>query len=54
MSSEVSNKSNGRKTTQNKFFTDDSGEKVTVNHLLEMKKKGKRSNRNCLVTTLMP
>jgi 3-methyl-2-oxobutanoate hydroxymethyltransferase len=39
MSSEVSNKSNGRKTTQNKFFTDDSGEKLTVNHLLEMKKK---------------
>jgi 3-methyl-2-oxobutanoate hydroxymethyltransferase len=39
MSSEVSNKSNGRSTTQNKFFTDDSGEKLTVNHLLEMKKK---------------
>ena len=39
MSSEVSNKSNGRKTTQNKFFTNDSGEKLTVNHLLEMKKK---------------
>lgn len=39
MSSEVSNKSNGRSTTQNKFFTDDSGEKFTVNHLLEMKKK---------------
>ena len=39
MSSEVSNKSNGRNTTQNKFFTDDSGEKLTVNHLLEMKKK---------------
>ena len=39
MSSEVSNKSNGRSTTQNKFFTDGSGEKLTVNHLLEMKKK---------------
>ena len=39
MSSEVSNKSNGRSTTQNKFFTNDSGEKLTVNHLLEMKKK---------------
>lgn len=39
MSSEVSNKSNGRSTTQNKSFTDDSGEKLTVNHLLEMKKK---------------
>ena len=39
MSSEVSNKSNGRKTTQNKFFANDSGEKLTVNHLLEMKKK---------------
>jgi 3-methyl-2-oxobutanoate hydroxymethyltransferase len=39
MSSEVSNKSNDRSTTQNKFFTDDSGEKLTVNHLLEMKKK---------------
>ena len=39
MSSEVSNKSNGRSTTQNKFFTYDSGEKLTVNHLLEMKKK---------------
>ena len=39
MSSEVSNKSNGRKTTQNKFFINDSGEKLTVNHLLEMKKK---------------
>lgn len=39
MSSEVSNKSNGRSTTQNKFFTDDSGEKLAVNHLLEMKKK---------------
>jgi 3-methyl-2-oxobutanoate hydroxymethyltransferase len=39
MSSEVSNKSNGRSTTQNKFFTDDRGEKLTVNHLLEMKKK---------------
>lgn len=39
MSSEVSNKSNGKSTTQNKFFTDDSGEKLTVNHLLEMKKK---------------
>jgi 3-methyl-2-oxobutanoate hydroxymethyltransferase len=39
MSSEVSNKSNGRSTTQNKFFTDDGGEKLTVNHLLEMKKK---------------
>lgn len=39
MSSEVSNKSNGRSTTQNKFFTDDSGEKLTVNHLLEMKNK---------------
>ena len=39
MSSEVSNKSNGRSTTQNKFFTDDSGEKLTVNHLVEMKKK---------------
>ena len=39
MSSEVSNKSNGRKNTQNKFFTNDSGEKLTVNHLLEMKKK---------------
>ena len=39
MSSEVSNKSNGRSTTQNKFFTDDSGEKLTVNHLLELKKK---------------
>jgi 3-methyl-2-oxobutanoate hydroxymethyltransferase len=37
MSSEVSNKSNGRSTTQNKFFT--GGEKLTVNHLLEMKKK---------------
>lgn len=39
MSSEVSNKSNGRSTTQNKFFTGNSGEKLTVNHLLEMKKK---------------
>jgi 3-methyl-2-oxobutanoate hydroxymethyltransferase len=39
MPSEVSNKSNGRSTTQNKFFTDDSGEKLTVNHFLEMKKK---------------
>lgn len=39
MSSEVSNKNNGGSTTQNKFFTDDSGEKLTVNHLLEMKKK---------------
>jgi 3-methyl-2-oxobutanoate hydroxymethyltransferase len=39
MSSEVSNKSNGRSTMQNKFFTDDIGEKLTVNHLLEMKKK---------------
>jgi 3-methyl-2-oxobutanoate hydroxymethyltransferase len=39
MSSEISNKSNGRSTTQNKFFTNDSGEKLTVNHLLEMKKK---------------
>jgi 3-methyl-2-oxobutanoate hydroxymethyltransferase len=39
MPSEVSNKSNGRSTTQNKFFTNDSGEKLTVNHLLEMKKK---------------
>lgn len=39
MSSEVSNKSNGRSTTQNEFSTDDSGEKLTVNHLLEMKKK---------------
>lgn len=39
MSSEVSNKSNGRTTTQNKFFTGISGEKLTVNHLLEMKKK---------------
>jgi 3-methyl-2-oxobutanoate hydroxymethyltransferase len=39
MSSEVSNKSNGRSTTQNKYFTGDSGEKLTVNHLLEMKKK---------------
>jgi 3-methyl-2-oxobutanoate hydroxymethyltransferase len=39
MSSEVSNKSNGRNTTQNKFFTGNSGEKLTVNHLLEMKKK---------------
>ena len=39
MSSEVSNKSNGRSTTQNKFFINDSGEKLTVNHLLEMKKK---------------
>lgn len=39
MSSEVSNKSNGRSTTQNEFSTDDSGEKLTVNHLLEMKNK---------------
>ena len=39
MSSEVSNKSNGRSTTQNKFFTGNSGEKLTVNHLLELKKK---------------
>lgn len=39
MSSEVSNKSNGRSTTQNEFSNDDSGEKLTVNHLLEMKNK---------------